>query len=420
MFYTIIEFDKHHFRPHEICEADNERRGIVDDEEKRLEPHMFVGERNRFDINQGEIGDCWFLSPLSMLAENKHFMDLVIPRGQSFSSNYHGIFRFRFYRFGDWVEIVIDDRLPTRNGKLIYLRSGEPNEFWSALFEKAYAKFYGSYAAIEGGVSNDAAVDFTGGIPELINIDHNMTEEESDALFHVLETVSANGAMLSTALGNNLRYEATYKGLQSSHAYSMTAVVDVSRWFSSEKLQLIRLRNPHGDGGEWRGDWSDDSPLWSKVSSSTKKNIGLESSDDGEFYISFQDFVKYFGRVQILHLTPMRMQMNERRMNRSFTMITIPGRWERGVTDGGTRNFAANPQFRMQIINKNDRSQTCNLVISLTQKLPSRKTEKNIGFRLYKVGEEQKKDKLLGPQFIDNGLNMVSDSGAFINSREVQ
>ena len=87
-------------------------------------------------------GDCWVVAALASISENMDLVFNMIPKGQSFRPEwYAGMFRFRFWQFGKWTEVIIDDRLPTVRGQLNFIHSNSPNEFWGALVEKAYAKY---------------------------------------------------------------------------------------------------------------------------------------------------------------------------------------------------------------------------------------------------------------------------------------
>jgi hypothetical protein len=55
-------------------------------------------------------------------------------------------------------------------------------------------------------------------------------------------------------------------------------------------------RNPWGSM-EWTGDWSDTSPLWTEEMQAEIEVI--EASDDGMFWMSFEDLVKNFYSVNV-------------------------------------------------------------------------------------------------------------------------
>ncbi len=89
----------------------------------------------------------------------------MVPSEQVCSGrDYAGIFHFRFWIYGSWHDIVIDDLLPVYdNGTLCFCHNTEePNEFWAALLEKAYAKLCGSYENLESGFTADALIDMVG------------------------------------------------------------------------------------------------------------------------------------------------------------------------------------------------------------------------------------------------------------------
>ena len=71
-----------------------------------------------------------------------------------------GGYKFKFFRMGEWVDVVIDDRLPERRRA----SESDTNEFWVPLTEKAYAKFNGGYKKLVGGQTCWALTDLSGGI----------------------------------------------------------------------------------------------------------------------------------------------------------------------------------------------------------------------------------------------------------------
>lgn len=230
-------------RPHEICKGHT--------------PQFFVDGFSRFDVKQGNLGNCWLMAAVSNLTQNSKLFAQVVPEDNSFNENYAGIFHFKFWQYGNWVDVIIDDRLPTYNGELAYMHSSERNEFWGALLEKAYAKLHGSYEALQGGNTCEAMADFSGGIIEM----YDFEEAPPHDLFQIIQKAFDHDSMMSCSIvpdPNILEYEMS-NGLVKGHAYSVTMAkeVDIQTPNTKGKIQLLRLRNPWGNEAEWKGAFCD-------------------------------------------------------------------------------------------------------------------------------------------------------------------
>uniref|UniRef100_A0A665WYQ3 Calpain-1 catalytic subunit n=1 Tax=Echeneis naucrates TaxID=173247 RepID=A0A665WYQ3_ECHNA len=383
------------------------------------QPEFIVDGATRTDICQGALGDCWLLAAIASLTLNNSLLHRVVPHGQSFQQGYAGIFHFQFWQFGEWLEVVIDDRLPVKDGKLLFVHSAEGTEFWSALLEKAYAKLNGCYEALSGGSTSEGFEDFTGGVTEM----YELRKAPSD-LHSIIRRAIDRGSLLGCSIDitSSRDMEAvTFKKLVKGHAYSVTAVV-----YRGNMTKLVRIRNPWGEV-EWTGAWSDNSKEWDSVDRSVRGRL-QNRSEDGEFWMSFSDFLREFSRLEICNLTADALQNNQLK---KWSSSLYGGEWRRGSTAGGCRNYPAtfwlNPQFKLVLQHPDAPGQAdCSFLVALMQKDRRKKRREGkdmetIGFAVYEVtvvsfagrsGVHLKREF-----FLTHGSSARSE--LFINLREV-
>ncbi|KAF4097816.1 calpain-8 [Onychostoma macrolepis] len=395
-------------RPKELCSS----------------PEFIVDGAKRTDICQGALGDCWLLAAIASLTLDNAILERVVPPGQSFIEDYAGIFHFQFWQYGEWVDVVIDDRLPTRDGTLLFVHSAEGSEFWSALLEKAYAKLNGSYEALTGGSTTEGFEDFTGGVAESYEL-----SKAPPYLFKLMQKALTLGSLLGCSIDITSSYESeavTNLKLVKGHAYSVTGAEEVHSY--GPPVQLVRIRNPWGQV-EWTGPWSDNSKEWNSIQPEEKDKL-VYSGEDGEFWMAYSDFIQQFSKLEICNLTPDTLSSEDASR---WNYNQFEGNWRVGSTAGGCRNnpatFCSNPQYVIKLEEEDDDPHDgedgCTILVGLMQK-DGRKDKRfgrdlnTIGFAIYKVPDEimGRNNIHLGPDVLLRQRS-IAGSNTFINLREV-
>ncbi|KAM9792270.1 calpain-2 catalytic subunit-like [Neosynchiropus ocellatus] len=378
-------------------------------------PEFIMGGATRTDICQGALGDCWLLAAIASLTLNEYVMARVVPPDQDFGDQYAGIFHFQFWQYGEWVDVVIDDRLPVKDNELLFVHSAEGREFWSALLEKAYAKVNGCYEALSGGSTTEGFEDFTGGIAESFDLSRPPAN-----LFHILDMALKSGALVGCSIDITSAADSeavTRQKLVKGHAYSLTGVFEVH--YRGRKEKLVRVRNPWGQV-EWTGAWSDGSSEWNSV----QGDCPHANAEDGEFWMSYQDFVRHYSRVELVTLTPDAIEDDS---VKHWSFCKYDGTWRRGSTAGGCRNhpytFWMNPQFVIKL--DEDDGDDCDFVVGLIQKNRRKLRLKGedmhtVGFAIYELPKQfhgQREVHLDKNFFLTHAQTARSET--FINLREV-
>jgi len=255
------------------------------------DPAYFKDGIDPEDVQQGRLGNCWFCCSLASMSERPFLIERLFITKEGGACGIHVV---NFWHNGIREEVIMDDYFPCKpfSGP-IYTKTSD-DEQWVAILEKAYAKIYGCYERLVSGSPYHSLPDLTGNpaeIYELQDDDHLKGLWEKLLYWNLTED-----NLMSVACDESSRRDPTKAGLMHDHSYT---ILDGKE---SKKLgvRLLEIRNPWGHG-EWTGDWSDFSPLWTQTA---KQEFGLTEEldpDDGAFWMAWEDFLLYFTTLTVCY-----------------------------------------------------------------------------------------------------------------------
>ncbi|CAE7460886.1 CAPN2 [Symbiodinium natans] len=240
------------------------------------------------DIQQGNLGDCYFLSAVAAVSQSDVLVARLLPGSQTI--NQEGIYAVRFWQDGAWRIVVVDDQLPCRGKDQPIFAAARNGDFWVAVVEKAFAKLNGSYRAISSGSQPDALFCLTGILmPRTLKLrPYRADPSDKQELFNLMCECASTGGLLGCA--SKGKWE---MGIAPLHAYTILGLCQIRAGGGIERL--VHVRNPWGSGKEWQGRFSDGDAAWSEVSAKDKERLGgARSHKDGTWYMNFDDFCEHF------------------------------------------------------------------------------------------------------------------------------
>ena len=247
---------------------------------------IFEHEIKLSDINQGKIGDCYFLSAISSLLKYPQmiyqlFKTLTIPK--------NNCYQIMMKINSEWKIIIIDDFFPCnkKNNFPIFCKPFK-NEIWIMLLEKAWAKINNGYINIDNGYSFDVFNSLTPFSSEIII--HKDFKKENELWYLIRKNDLKNNILTCITKKDD---DIENFGLVSCHSCSIIKTCE--KIIKGKKIKLIQIRNPWGKK-EWNGKYSN---YYLEKNPDIMKYFNNEKRDNGIFWIEYNDYIVFFDKTEI-------------------------------------------------------------------------------------------------------------------------
>jgi len=265
----------------------------------------------------------WFLCACAVVAEHPAWIQSMFGRTTSLAPD--GAYTVRLYHPGKkaFMQVTIDDHVPTKGGAPVYAGITEEGEVWSALIEKAFAKLCSSYKNMQWGSTAYGLLYLCGGggaeswgRSQAGKWKRSYTVWKGKAL-DTMDRKRAEGMLsdgveithdrLWLALREYMEYcypvacsvdkaQEAECGLLAGWAYALLGAREVP--VQGKALRMVRLRNPYGQC-EWTGRWCDASRAWDACPAAVNA-LKFKPRQDGTFWMAYSDFVKYINCIDVV------------------------------------------------------------------------------------------------------------------------
>ncbi|KPA73487.1 putative mitochondrial calpain-like cysteine peptidase [Leptomonas pyrrhocoris] len=244
---------------HEVPDSSvpfEDRAFMLDNRDLTSEPWVHIGDLypkgktkpllpdvlSRDQFEQGTVPECRTLIGFATLIA-KH-PDVIRNCFISKKPRKDGRYTFQFHRYGQWVKVEIDDRIPMIKGDTLFCRS-PTHHWWPLLLEKAYAKFYKLYDNLEGCSLAEVYHDFSG--CPVINVPLDPVTARS-AGFDVASPafwMQLRDELPNTAMSAQSSDEADRLGVNAQQFYGVLDIIPTTAQPQSLADVVVQLHNPY-------------------------------------------------------------------------------------------------------------------------------------------------------------------------------